>query len=257
MAEYLSDRDICRINGDRVREEIERRRELIDNKKKELDELLQQEDTKVEKMIDHAVFTSTHIVRSKKGHVEFTGKNQEEFITIDKLHDSSIIDFDDRIEKEMEWMDLKMKAYGIAEERGDEHSQNRELGQYRGGIVKDKKISLDEERRLEEKIRRLEMEEKKMDDELAKRNELNPKYNVHKPLDLSLTEETYEEWKAEVDFIIRSGLYNDYLMRQAVRNSLTGRTRKVLLSLSPEASTRQIVEKLYSIYGDVKSGEAW
>ena len=80
-------------------------------------------------------------------------------------------------------------------------------------------------------------------------NYLNPKYNVHKPLVPSLTEETYEEWKAEVDFNIRSGLYNDDLMRQAVRNSLTGRTRKVLLSLSPEASTRQIVEKLDSIYG--------
>ena len=51
MAEYLSDRDIRRINEDRVREEIETLREVIDNKKKkkELDELLQQEDTKAEK----------------------------------------------------------------------------------------------------------------------------------------------------------------------------------------------------------------
>lgn len=56
--------------------------------------------------------------------------------------------------------------------------------------------------------------------------------------------------------MIKSGLYQEDILRQAVKDSLTGNARKILLALGTEASTREIVDKLQTVYGNVRSGES-
>lgn len=77
-----------------------------------------------------------------------------------------------------------------------------------------------------------------------------------KPTLPSLTETTFEEWRMEVELCLKSGLYDEYVLRQAIRNSLTGNTRKILLTMRPSTTTREIIDKLENVYGDIKSGEA-
>ena len=55
---------------------------------------------------------------------------------------------------------------------------------------------------------------------------------------------------------MKSGLYHTGIIRQAVRNSLTGSTRKILQTLSDQATTEEIIQKVESNYGNVKTGEA-
>lgn len=78
---------------------------------------------------------------------------------------------------------------------------------------------------------------------------------IYKPKVPKLTETTFEEWRVEVNAMMDSGLYQEDILRQAVRNSLSGKTRKILLTLNSKATTPEIVEKLESVYGNVTSGE--
>lgn len=57
----------------------------------------------------------------------------------------------------------------------------------------------------------------------------------------------------EVTCLLKAGMYPDYAIVQAVRNSLQKDTRDVLLTLKPTSTTSEIVEKLTEIYGDIKS----
>jgi hypothetical protein len=66
----------------------------------------------------------------------------------------------------------------------------------------------------------------------------------------------YDDWKMEVNWLLASNIYSDYVIAQVVRNSLKGHTRKVLTSLSPHTSTRDIMAKMDEIYGNVKGGDS-
>ncbi|XP_053376875.1 trichohyalin-like [Mercenaria mercenaria] len=66
----------------------------------------------------------------------------------------------------------------------------------------------------------------------------------------------FEEWKLEVTSLIQSGLYQDYVLAQAVRNSITSNARKVLQTLRPSASTKEIMKKMEDIYGNIRSGDS-
>lgn len=80
--------------------------------------------------------------------------------------------------------------------------------------------------------------------------------HIYKPTVPKLTESSFEEWKIEINVMIRSDLYQEDILRQAVRNSLSGNTRKILLTLAPDATTKDIVDKLDTVYGNVRSGES-
>jgi hypothetical protein len=84
----------------------------------------------------------------------------------------------------------------------------------------------------------------------------NFKGKLYKPNIPSLTEDTFEEWKMEVEVILKSDLYPEPILRQAVRNSLFGQTRKILLTVNHDATTRELIDKLESVYGNVTSGES-
>ena len=69
------------------------------------------------------------------------------------------------------------------------------------------------------------------------------------------SEVTFEVWKYEVTCIINDGSYPDTVVLQCIRNSLKGKTRALLLTL-PDATPKQLVDKLDGVYGNVYSSEA-
>lgn len=69
-------------------------------------------------------------------------------------------------------------------------------------------------------------------------------------------ENSFEDWKVEIECLIKSKIYPDYIATQAIRNSLKGQARKVLVTLGPLASSQDIINKLESVFGNVASGES-
>ncbi|XP_053385864.1 trichohyalin-like [Mercenaria mercenaria] len=65
----------------------------------------------------------------------------------------------------------------------------------------------------------------------------------------------YEDWKMEVSCLIKSKMYQEKVLAQAIRNSLKGQTRKILLSMNPTASTSELMEKLEEVYGSLKESD--
>ena len=88
---------------------------------------------------------------------------------------------------------------------------------------------------------------------------LRPYINTFSGADpLPKNESTFEEWKLEIDCLSKTKVYNEHpeIVNQAIRNSLKGQARKVLVTLGPEASNKAIKEKLESVFGNVASGES-
>ncbi|XP_052783523.1 uncharacterized protein LOC128219668 [Mya arenaria] len=77
-----------------------------------------------------------------------------------------------------------------------------------------------------------------------------------KPSVPKFSEEQFTEWKNEIESMIESRIYHKDLLKQAVRNAITGRARKVLATLTHTATIRDILDKLESNFGYVKSEES-
>lgn len=65
----------------------------------------------------------------------------------------------------------------------------------------------------------------------------------------------FEVWKYEVGCLVRSGMYMDSVVLEAVRKSLKGKARLVLLHLGEWATIREIINEMEGIYGNVCSVE--
>ena len=63
---------------------------------------------------------------------------------------------------------------------------------------------------------------------------------------------SFEVWKFELNCLI---VYPDSLILQAIRKSLRGKSRDILLTLGESASPFIILNKLEGIYGNVSSNE--
>lgn len=53
-------------------------------------------------------------------------------------------------------------------------------------------------------------------------------------------ENIFEEWKLETQYLIKSKVYPEYIINQAIRNSLKSQARKVLVTLGPRATSSEI-----------------
>ncbi|KAH3863383.1 hypothetical protein DPMN_026368 [Dreissena polymorpha] len=53
-----------------------------------------------------------------------------------------------------------------------------------------------------------------------------------------------------------SNIYQNEILRQAIRNAIGGKPTKILTSLKPTATTEEILKTLDSNFGDIKSGES-
>ena len=66
---------------------------------------------------------------------------------------------------------------------------------------------------------------------------------------------SYDQWRYEVDCLIKEK-YADSIIAQSIRNSLRGNAAKVIMRLGPEASVKDILEKMESIFGSIERGES-
>jgi hypothetical protein len=78
-------------------------------------------------------------------------------------------------------------------------------------------------------------------------------YNFGKPKIPAFDGTDFKVWKIEVECIIKSEMYPEYLVAQAIRNSLQGQTRKVLLTINPMAKSTELLKKLEDIYGNTQT----
>ncbi|XP_062566929.1 uncharacterized protein LOC134229238 [Saccostrea cucullata] len=65
----------------------------------------------------------------------------------------------------------------------------------------------------------------------------------------------YEVWNFEVKCLLNSNQYPEHILLQAVRNSLKGLARSMLVSVGDKASIQDILRKLDGFFGNVASGE--
>ena len=69
------------------------------------------------------------------------------------------------------------------------------------------------------------------------------------------SETSFDVWKLEVKCVLREDNYTGSSVLQAIRGSLKGKARSLLLSLSEHATAENIIEKLIGVYGNVYSSE--
>ena len=67
-------------------------------------------------------------------------------------------------------------------------------------------------------------------------------------------ESSFEDWKAETQCLIKSTVYPESIVSQAIRNSLKGHARKALSTLDQLTNSDGIISKLESLFGNVASG---
>lgn len=65
----------------------------------------------------------------------------------------------------------------------------------------------------------------------------------------------YEVWNFEVKCLQNSRQYQEHILLLAVRNSLKGLARRMLVSVGDKASLKDIMKKLDGFFGNVASGE--
>ena len=65
------------------------------------------------------------------------------------------------------------------------------------------------------------------------------------------TESTFEEWKYEVSCLQKDKIYSDTVIGQAIRKSLKGQAKKVLLPMGSGTTVEEILELLEGIFGNV------
>lgn len=65
----------------------------------------------------------------------------------------------------------------------------------------------------------------------------------------------FEVWKYDVNCLIDEGMYPMHIIREAIRKSLKGTARGVLLHLGEHASVVDILTELEGVYGNVQSSE--
>ena len=84
-------------------------------------------------------------------------------------------------------------------------------------------------------------------------------YQKHKLLIFSGEENSetfFGVWKLEVKCVLRESNYTGPSALQAIRGSLKGKARSLLLSLSEHATAENIIDKLDGVYGNAYSSEA-
>ena len=69
-------------------------------------------------------------------------------------------------------------------------------------------------------------------------------------------ESSFEEWKYEVMCCIKEGVHSQQAIAQAIRKSLTGKAKQVLINSGTTANIDEIMKKLERVFGNVASGES-
>ena len=70
------------------------------------------------------------------------------------------------------------------------------------------------------------------------------------------TEASYEEWKYEVNCIWRAGRYSEEAVAQAIRKSVRGQAKRVLLTMGITDDVKSVLQRLETVFGNVSTGES-
>ena len=69
-------------------------------------------------------------------------------------------------------------------------------------------------------------------------------------------EQNFAGWKLEIQGMVESGIYHTEVLKQAVRNAISGKMRTILTTLKSTATIEEILATLETNFGDIKSGES-
>ena len=67
---------------------------------------------------------------------------------------------------------------------------------------------------------------------------------------------SFEDWKLEIQCLIQSGAYPDYIVAQCIRNSLKVPAKRATVTLGSSVTSQELIEKLQNVFGNVASGES-
>ena len=67
---------------------------------------------------------------------------------------------------------------------------------------------------------------------------------------------SFEDWKLEIQCLIQSGAYPDYIVAQCIRNSLKVPAKRAIVTLGSSVTSQELIEKLQNVFGNVASGES-
>ncbi|XP_045210612.2 trichohyalin-like [Mercenaria mercenaria] len=110
---------------------------------------------------------------------------------------------------------------------------------------------------LDEELKVVESPKQKLQKKSTAENNKLTQPLIYKPSVPKLTDLQYfREWKAEVQSMLESKIYHTEVIEQAVRNSISGRPRKILSTMKATATIEEILQTLDSNFGNTKSGES-
>ena len=67
---------------------------------------------------------------------------------------------------------------------------------------------------------------------------------------------SFEDWKLEIQCLIQSAAYPDYIVAQCIRNSLKVPAKRAIVTLGSSVTSQELIEKLQNVFGNVASGES-
>ncbi|XP_045188653.2 trichohyalin-like [Mercenaria mercenaria] len=238
-----------------VRKDMEMRirKEMEENIRKEL-EVKMQNDTKEErrkqeeserrKMLD----SEREMEARNRKEIEERRRKREQREKALKLRREKQKEKEDELMKRIQT--LKVREEEVNAEQETESTDDEE-----GKEIEERIRRLREEKESLEK-RHKERRGKAKDDKKEQKDEEDTRRLLSKPKIPQFDGNQFEEWKLEITSLIETKLYKEYILAQAVRNSITGKARKVLLTLKPSASTKEILKKMEDIYGNIRSGDS-
>lgn len=264
MAEYISERQLRLL----MRENQKREEEI-----KEMERKRNEEKAMRKRIRSHKIESTDELGNSliDKGEIDidkellwlenkFIDRSSNEINNsedrIESEEDRSIDQFEKQIRK-MKERERKLSEI-VEEKKRQQNCQQLERNRMKLERLKRlKKEKLELEKRLAEHENTISnLDDISIHHESTIMDTPKPQNPYIKPIIPKLTENTYEEWKLEIESIVSTKIYNSEVLRQAVRNSITGSARKILLTINPMASTEEIINKLDNIYGNVRSGES-
>ena len=64
-------------------------------------------------------------------------------------------------------------------------------------------------------------------------------------------ESSFEDWKVEIQCLIKSGSYPDYVVAQCIRNSLKQPAKEAVFTLGSYATSKTLIDKIENVFGNV------
>ncbi|XP_045206352.2 trichohyalin-like [Mercenaria mercenaria] len=221
-----------------ITESVNREITEIERRKAELRDLIEIEDRKHKEILQE----------EKKRMVELDRQR----MMLDELvkRENVMRERERKLQEEERNIDMRYERLRIAEEQKKREDENsKEIARIESELRRRNEELTKREAHLRKKEELWSRYEKTSSHERPEKEVKNEKGNEPKPKD----EVTLEEWKTEIRCLCATKLYHENIIAQAVRQSLKGQARKVLINIPPTATPEEIISKVEDIFGDMSS----